>query len=165
VKTPEEKLEAKIDRWHKKFLAVSIGQVFSGTRHPRKNLEFGLATNYQKLVRLRAMDDNGYCQCVSCGRSYHWTAMNGGHYVGRSNYRTIIDFGDGLIPNCWPQCVRCNDHFSGNHVPYREFLVAAFGTEKVEELEAAKLPENHIWDKRKLAELKVSFLDEIKELT
>jgi len=168
AKTPEEKRSAQVNKWHKKFLAASIGKIFNGTRRPVKNLEFGIAVNYQKLVRLRAMDANGFVQCVSCGRSYRWQEMNGGHFIGRSNYRTIVDFGDmfpeRLIPNCWGQCPRCNDHLSGNHASFREFLVAAFGDEKVKELEAAKLPDGWVWDKRKLAELKVDFLEEIKQL-
>lgn len=158
----QQKREKKVDKWFAKFREASIGKIFNGTRRPVKNLEFGIATNYQKLVRLRAADDNGYCQCVSCGRSYAWQSMNGGHYVSRANYATIVDFGNGLCQNVHPQCTRCNDQLSGNMVEYRKFMTTVYGETKVLELETAQLPEDHVWDKRELAELKVDYLEEIK---
>ena len=32
----------------------------------------------QRYVRLKASDDNGYCQCVSCGKVAHYATMDGG---------------------------------------------------------------------------------------
>ena len=39
----------------------------------------------QRLVRLKASDDNGYCQCVTCGKVDHYKNMQGGHFYGRRN--------------------------------------------------------------------------------
>lgn len=37
--------------------------------------------------------------------------------------------------NCQKQCSRCNDHLSGNPVPYREELIKRIGQEKVDWLD------------------------------
>ena len=42
----------------------------------------------QRLVRLKASDDNGYCQCVTCGKIDHYKAMQGGHFIPRG--RTVF---------------------------------------------------------------------------
>ena len=39
----------------------------------------------QKLVRLKAADDNGYCECVTCGKIAKYTEMDGGHYIPKGN--------------------------------------------------------------------------------
>ena len=59
----------------------------------------------QKLVRLKAADDNGYCSCVSCGCTKPWNeGMQGGHFIpkGSSSYWALEE------ENVHPQCVYCN---------------------------------------------------------
>ena len=59
----------------------------------------------QKLVRLKAADDNGYCQCVTCGAHRKWDkSMDGGHYIpkGSSSYWALQE------ENVHPQCKGCN---------------------------------------------------------
>ena len=34
----------------------------------------------QKLSRISAADDNGYCKCVSCGKLDNYKNMDGGHF-------------------------------------------------------------------------------------
>ena len=57
----------------------------------------------QRLVRLKASDDNGYCQCVTCGKIDHYKAMQGGHFYGRRHLRFKL-----YEENIHPQCPSCN---------------------------------------------------------
>lgn len=58
----------------------------------------------QKLVRLKAADDNGYARCWSCGVFFHYKEMDGGHYLaaGCSSYWALRE------ENVHPQCKGCN---------------------------------------------------------
>ena len=47
----------------------------------------------QKHVRLKAAvsaDKNGFIECVSCGKWYHWKNMQGGHWIERGKKATKI---------------------------------------------------------------------------
>ena len=57
----------------------------------------------QRLVRLKASDDNGYCQCVTCGKIDHYKNMQGGHFYSRRHiiFKLFED-------NINPQCAGCN---------------------------------------------------------
>ena len=57
----------------------------------------------QRLVRLKASDDNGYCQCVTCGKIDHYKDMQGGHFIPRG--RTVFKL---FEENIHPQCPSCN---------------------------------------------------------
>src|SRR5690606_31085440 len=58
----------------------------------------------QKLVRLKAADDNGYCTCVTCGAIGKWTEFDGGHFIpkGSSSYWALEE------ENLACQCKGCN---------------------------------------------------------
>ena len=60
----------------------------------------------QKLARLQESDDNGYCQCWSCGETRHYKEMDGGHFVpkgaGGGNMWALD------MRNIHPQCKGCN---------------------------------------------------------
>ena len=58
----------------------------------------------QKLARVSAADDNGYCECWSCGKSVHWKECDGGHFIpkGHSSYWAL------KVENVHPQCKGCN---------------------------------------------------------
>lgn len=93
-----------------------------------------LAELLQRLVRLKAADGNGYCKCVTCGKSYHWKEMQGGHYIERGKIATKI-----IEENINPQCHYCN-HYGmkkASHVIlYRKWMIDMHGTGFVEWLEA-----------------------------
>jgi hypothetical protein len=57
----------------------------------------------QRYVRLKASDDNGYCQCVTCGKVDHYKAMQGGHFYSRRH--TVFKL---FEENIHPQCPACN---------------------------------------------------------
>jgi len=93
----------------------------------------------QKLARISAADDDGYCQCVSCdpkeAHSWgHWKEMHGGHFIpkGSSSYHALDwEF------NIYPQHPNCNifgmKHGSAE-VWYTLFMEDNHGTDFVKQM-------------------------------
>lgn len=101
------------------------------TRRRRSNAKLAedCAIDLQLLVRLKAANKEGQCQCVSCGVVKHWSDMQGGHYMGRSAIATKL-----LEENIHPQCRRCNLRSSTSHVGYTLYMLDMYGKEFIEEL-------------------------------
>ena len=57
----------------------------------------------QRMVRLKAADDDGMCVCWSCGKPGHWSEMQGGHFIERKKTATKAD-----EANIHPQHSNCN---------------------------------------------------------
>ncbi len=82
---------------------------------------------FNRFIRLRDAD----LPCISCGhngdRQFH-----AGHFrpTGRNQ---ALRFNE---DNCHKQCSICNNHLSGNLVPYRKNLIKKIGIERVEKLES-----------------------------
>ena len=87
----------------------------------------------QRLVRLKASDENGYCQCVTCGKVDHYKSMQGGHFIPRG--RTIFKLWE---ENIHPQCPSCNlwgmkqAHYV---LRYRQYMVDTYGERRVKAME------------------------------
>ena len=72
----------------------------------------------QKHVRLKAAvsaDKNGFIECVSCGKWYHWKNMQGGHWIERGKQATKI-----MEENIHPQCAGCNQYGMRHRTHVRE---------------------------------------------
>lgn len=88
----------------------------------------------QKLVRLKAADDNGYVSCVTCGTTRQWNdAMQGGHFIakgnGGSNEWALVE------ENVHPQCAGCNGfgmRYGNAETAYTLYMVDMYGREKVD---------------------------------
>jgi uncharacterized alpha-E superfamily protein len=96
-------------------------------------LRESVAELLQKLVRMKAADMNGYCQCVTCPKSAHWKEMQGGHFIERGRHATEL-----VEENVHPQCPGCNQwgmRKSSVVLTYRSFMVDMYGEQFVEELE------------------------------
>ena len=87
----------------------------------------------QKLVRLKARDDNGYVSCVTCGTTRDWKEMQGGHFISRKWTSTKL-----MEENIHPQCPCCNGPLKGNPIQYTLYMVDMYGREFVDELELKK---------------------------
>lgn len=90
----------------------------------------------QKIVRLKAADENGYCKCWSCGTVDHWKNMQGGHYIQRGKIYTRL-----VEENIHPQCRGCNGFgmkFGSAAQQYTLAMVDYYGREFVDELIASK---------------------------
>ena len=95
----------------------------------------------QKLVRLKAADDNGYCSCVSCGVTKKWNdGMQGGHFIpkGSSSYWALVE------ENIHPQCVYCNQFGMSHGIAaqqYTLYMQEMYGEDYVDQMLAdAKKP-------------------------
>ena len=116
------------------------------------------ATLLQKLVRLEACCELGYCRCVTCGANKHWNEMQGGHYIKRQHKRSKL-----MKKNIHPQCIRCNHFLDGNEGKYTLYMLSKYGEEFVNELiEKKKDPIK--WDKEELIKLVKDLRIEVKEL-
>lgn len=116
----------------------------------------------QKLVRLKAADNQGYCKCVTCGVKKHWKEMDGGHFISRTHQGTKI-----LEENIHPQCKGCNLRSGKGDtlvtLNYRNFMLDMYGESFIEELERmARTPANHF--RPDLEVQKVELRNQIREL-
>jgi len=90
-------------------------------------------TAFQLLRRLEEADDNGFCECVTCGKVQHYTTVHGGHFLpkGSSSFYAFDS------NNVWPQCPGCNlygmRHGSAAQV-YTLFMIRNFGKEHVDQM-------------------------------
>ena len=115
----------------------------------------------QKLVRLKAADDNGYCECVTCGKVSKYTEMDGGHYIpkGNSSYWSLVE------ENIHPQCKGCNGfdmkHGTAAH-RYTLYMIDTYGRDFVEDMERRKRDERKLY-KRDYMDMIATWTDQIKE--
>ena len=88
---------------------------------------------FQLLRRLEESDDNGFCECVTCGEVRHYTTVHGGHFVpkGKSSFYAFDS------NNVWPQCPACNrygmKHGTAAQV-YTLFMRRKFGKRHVDNM-------------------------------
>ena len=115
----------------------------------------------QKLVRLKASDNNGYCECVTCGKVSKYTEMDGGHYIpkGNSSYWSLVE------ENIHPQCKGCNGfdmkHGTAAH-RYTLYMIDTYGRDFVEDMERRKRDERKLY-KRDYMDMIATWTDQIKE--
>jgi hypothetical protein len=76
-----------------------------------------LDTVFSQYIRLSNADNNGYCICVTCNKTFHWKAIQAGHFMSRKHYSTRWD-----ERNVKPQCVACNVYRAGEQYKYSIFL-------------------------------------------
>jgi hypothetical protein len=83
---------------------------------------------FSKLARISRADKNGKVDCICCGRSFHWAAVDPAHFIGRAcmALRWHID-------NVWPCCRAC--HELPNHLDrYETTLIKTRGKAFVDDL-------------------------------
>jgi hypothetical protein len=115
-------------------------------------LRESVAELLQKLVRMKAADMNGYCQCVTCGNSHHWKDLQGGHYLERGRHATLL-----VEENVWPQCRYCNAFLmktTSGVLRYRAFMVETYGEPFVQDLEIQS---------KQVAKFSRGYLEDMKE--
>jgi len=115
------------------------------------------ATLLQKLVRMKYADDNGMCQCVTCGKVDLYKYMDGGHFVSRRHNATLL-----VEENIHPQCKGCNKHKNGNIDSYSVFMIDTYGLDAMKELVALKHQPRKFTD-TELLELIAEYKRRIKE--
>ena len=114
----------------------------------------------QKLVRLKAADDNGYVKCCTCGVVRLWNdRMQGAHFIGRGKLATKI-----MIENCHPACASCNQWAHKTTLgilEYRRYMVGMYDEDAVDELEALSRTIKK-YNRAEVADIKSDFQAQIK---
>ena len=113
----------------------------------------------QKLVRMKAADDGGYCQCVTCGVSKHWKEMQGGHFISRRYTATKL-----LEENIHPQCYGCNGPRAKDGivtVEYTNYMADTYGREFVDDLLVLKNTTKK-YTRDEIAEISAEFKERVK---
>lgn len=122
-KVRQDKVEAKAQITTRKEKALTIAQ-----RRARAQVEVNA------FVRAR----DAALPCISCGR-FHDGQWHAGHYRSRGAAVHLA-----LDPrNIHRQCAPCNTHLHGNAIGFRAGLIARYGIEFVEALEADSTPRRH----------------------
>jgi hypothetical protein len=88
---------------------------------------------FQELRRLQESNEEGYCNCICSGKVYHYSEVDGGHFITRECQATELE-----PDNVWPQNRRSNRLKSGEYLTYRDSLVAKIGEKRVTRLENMK---------------------------
>jgi len=89
---------------------------------------------FNRFIRLRDYSE----PCISCQR-HHEGQYHAGHYrsVGASPETRFDE------DNCHRQCAPCNNHLSGNLIPYRVNLLVKIGQERVDRIEGTHLQHHY----------------------
>lgn len=125
-----------------------------------KTLRAKALETLQKLARIAAADDNGNCQCVSCGEWHHWKEMDGGHFIpkGHSSYWALQK------ENVHPQCKACNNYgmrYGTAAQRYTVWMIDYYGKDFVDDMENQKRNVIKIY-KKDYEEMIEEWKDEIK---
>lgn len=114
----------------------------------------------QLLARIEAADDNGYCECVSCGAVDKYTSMDGGHFIpkGSSSYWALEK------ENVHPQCKSCNGFgmkFGSAAQRYTVWMQEYYGKDFVDEMLSKTKAIKKLY-KRDYEEMLKEFTEQIK---
>ena len=115
----------------------------------------------QRLVRLKASDDNGYCQCVTCGKVDHYKNMQGGHFYSRRHLIFKL-----YIENCHPQCPGCNQwgmKTTKIQEAYRIYMEDMYGARRVRAMQKLAWRPSPRFNREEVIELQREFARQIKE--
>ena len=87
---------------------------------------------FNKYIRLRDVDENGFGNCISCGNTLKYKAPNtqAGHY-----YPAPVETLRYNEANVNLQCKGCNHFKSGNLIEYRKGLLKKIGEERIQALD------------------------------
>ena len=83
----------------------------------RSKLVKKLDTVFSQYIRRSNADNNGYCTCVTCNKTFHWKEIQAGHFMSRKHYSIRWD-----ERNVKPQCVGCNVYRYGLAYEFSLFL-------------------------------------------
>jgi hypothetical protein len=110
---------------------------------------------FSEWVRRSEANDQGFVQCVTCGKWLPWADGDAGHYI----HGTLF-----LIPElCHFQCKICNGLKHGNLNAYKAWMIKKYGLAKVQYFEfIAKRP--HKYTVFELTQYKKLYQEKLKAL-
>lgn len=112
----------------------------------------------QTLVNKYIRERDKLLPCVSCGYDGTDRQWHASHYMPMGNNSAIRYDED----NIHKACSICNNHLSGNLVPYRVELIKKIGLEKVIFLETQKHPKK--WSIEELNEIITKYRNKLKSM-
>lgn len=122
---------------------------------PRRKLLADAQRAFNAMIRER----DKHLPCISCGRPNDGLHQrHAGHYKPTGSNPALRFEPD----NCHAQCSICNNHLSGNLVPYRMNLIARIGLARVEWLEGPHEPAK--WSSEQLEAMKAHFRAEVRRM-
>ena len=83
----------------------------------RSKLVKKLDTVFSQYIRRSNADNNGYCTCITCNKTFHWKEIQAGHFMSRKFYSVRWS-----EENVKPQCVFCNIYRYGLAYEFSLFL-------------------------------------------
>ena len=98
-------------------------------KNSRKYLVKKLDQVFSIYIRQKYADKNGYVECFTCQRVYHWKKIQCGHFQSRKYYSTRW-----LEDNCKPQCYSCNVMKYGEQFIFGRRLDQIYGEKTAEKL-------------------------------
>jgi len=145
-RSTEKKAEAKA-KAQRKWVREQKERLKSRGDHARE-----AQTAFNAYIRAR----DAHLPCVSCDRFVDNQGLATGSRIDAGHYRSV-----GSCPelrfeemNCWAQCVKCNQHLSGNVVEYRARLRLRIGDEALAWLEGPHEPKKYTIDDLKAIKAK-----------
>ena len=117
-----------------------------------------LDKEFSRYVRMWATDENGYVDCATCSKTYHWTKIQNGHFQSRRFKSTRWD-----EMNCAPQCPRCNNWGAGEQYKMAQYLDIRFGIGTAEMMEE-KARIDKKWQMFELEEMYLHYKELAKRL-
>lgn len=111
----------------------------------------------QTLVNKYIRERDKLLPCISCGFNGNSRQWHASHYMPMGN-NSAIRFNE---DNIHKACSICNNHLSGNLVPYRVALIKKIGEEKVIFLESQKHAKK--WSVEELNEIIKTYRQKLRE--
>ena len=114
----------------------------------------------QRYVRLKASDDNGYCQCVTCGKVDHYKAMQGGHFYSRRH--TVFKL---FEENISPQCAVCNLYGMKTtkiQEAYRIYMEDMYGARRIRAMQRLAWRKPPKFNRQDVLDLQKEYREQIK---
>ncbi len=101
-------------------------------------------TDFSRMIRSEAADENGNCKCVTCGCRKFWkgSGIDAGHFL--AGRRLSIRFQESCVhPQCWfcntGACSHVNPFAGGVRkesvtIAYTRFMMSTYGEEEIDRL-------------------------------
>lgn len=114
------------------------------------------AKELQRAIRIENSDENGFCECVTCGKIGHYKDMHAGHFVGSRRNAVLFE-----ERNIHVQCNYCNTYLSGNQEAYSRYMLERYGKDVVDSLLRLR-NEVVAYSREELVEKRISYMDRVK---
>ncbi|MCH2596508.1 MAG: recombination protein NinG [Pirellulales bacterium] len=92
---------------------------------------------FQLKRRLEEADDTGYCTCVTCGVSDHYTKMHGGHWIPKGSSSALAFDSKNVHAQC-PGCNLFGMKYGSAAQAYTLFMIQQYGEIEVERMLARR---------------------------